>query len=135
MTIAKKLIYTCYQMYNQMPTGLSPEIVHFNMSRKSKRDIYVKVRVDCPHEFENSSQARARLPGRFMCVDYLLTRTVHAYASLCSKRPAVLMGRAAQVSGVARLVGVQRAVPKNGNVNSEPKYLACAESPIRAFYF
>ena len=43
MTIAKKLIYTCYQMYRQMPTGLSPEIVHFNMSRKSKRDIYVRV--------------------------------------------------------------------------------------------
>ena len=30
-------------MYKQMPTGLSPEIVHFNMSRKSKRDIYVRV--------------------------------------------------------------------------------------------
>ena len=58
MTIAKKLIYTCYQMYKQMPTGLSPEIVHFNMSRKSKRDIYVKVRIDCPYKFENSSQAR-----------------------------------------------------------------------------
>ena len=42
MTIAKKLIYTCDQMYKQMPTGRSPEIVHFNMSRKSKRDIYVK---------------------------------------------------------------------------------------------
>ena len=58
MTIAKKLIYTCYQMNRQMPTGLSPEIVHFNMSRKSKRDIYVKVRADCPCKFENSSQAR-----------------------------------------------------------------------------
>ena len=44
------------------------------------------------------------------------------------------MGRVAQVSGVARLVGVQRAVQNNGNVNSEPKYLACEESPVRAFY-
>ena len=58
MTIAKKLIYTCYLMYKQMPTGLSPEIAHFNMSRKSKRDIYVKVRIDCPCKFENSSQAK-----------------------------------------------------------------------------
>ena len=38
------------------------------------------------------------------------------------------MGRAALVSGVARLVGVQRTVQKNGNVKSEPKYLACEES-------
>ena len=45
------------------------------------------------------------------------------------------MGRAAQVSGVARLVGVQRTVQNNGNVKSEPKYLACEQSPIRAFYF
>ena len=51
MTIAKKLIYTCYQMYRQMPTGLSPEIVHFNMSRKSKRDIYVRVRFQVAFQF------------------------------------------------------------------------------------
>ena len=43
--------------------------------------------------------------------------------------------RAVLVSGVARLVAVQRTVQKNGNVKSEPKYLACEESPIRAFYF
>ena len=61
-------------MYRQMPTGLSPEIVHFNMSRKSKRDIYVKVRADCPCKFENISQARVPWlvrywSGTFMFVD------------------------------------------------------------------
>ena len=45
------------------------------------------------------------------------------------------MGHTALVSGVVRLVGVQRTVQKNGNVKSEPKYLACKESPVRAFYF
>ena len=43
------------------------------------------------------------------------------------------MGRVAQVSGVSHL-GVQRAAQNNGNVNSEPKYLACEESPVHAFY-
>ena len=32
------------------------------------------------------------------------------------------------------IVGVQRTVQNNGNVKSEPKYLACEESPVRAFY-
>ena len=36
---------------------------------------------------------------------------------------------------VFRLVGVQRAVHNNGNVKSEPKYLACEEPPARAFYY
>ena len=63
------------------------------------------------------------------------TRITHAYDALrCSKRHA-RMGRVAQVSGVARLVGVQRTVQNNGNEKSEPKYLACEQSPIRAFYF
>ena len=43
-------------------------------------------------------------------------------ASRRSKRHA-WMGRAAQLSGIACLVGVQRAVQNNGNVKSEPKYL------------
>ena len=65
---------------------------------------------------------------------YIVTRSTHAYdASRRSKRHA-RMGRAAQVSGVVRLVGVQRTVQNNGNVKSEPKYLACEESPVRAFY-
>ena len=42
-TMAKSLMYTCYQMYKQMPTKLSPEIVHFNVTKGAKKDIYVKV--------------------------------------------------------------------------------------------
>lgn len=41
--LAKRLMHTCNQMYDNMPTGLSPEIVHFNMSKQSEEDIYVKV--------------------------------------------------------------------------------------------
>ena len=43
MIIAKNLMYTCYQMYKQMPTGLSPEIAHFSTEQGAERDIYVKV--------------------------------------------------------------------------------------------
>lgn len=43
MDLAKQLMETCYQMYIQMETGLSPEIVHFNMHQGSNRDIDVKV--------------------------------------------------------------------------------------------
>ena len=43
LLLAEDLMYTCYQMYELMPTGLSPEIVHFNMSNYAKEDIYVKV--------------------------------------------------------------------------------------------
>ncbi|XP_068576835.1 mannosidase, alpha, class 1B, member 1b isoform X2 [Cebidichthys violaceus] len=43
MDLAKQLMETCYQMYIQMETGLSPEIVHFNMHEGSVRDIDVKL--------------------------------------------------------------------------------------------
>ena len=43
MDLAKELMETCYQMYTQMETGLSPEIVQFNMHQGSTRDIDVKV--------------------------------------------------------------------------------------------
>ena len=43
MELAKQLMETCYQMYAQMETGLSPEIVHFNMHQGSIRDVDVKV--------------------------------------------------------------------------------------------
>jgi hypothetical protein len=33
---------TCYQMYAQMATGLSPEIAHFNTYEGAKQDLYVK---------------------------------------------------------------------------------------------
>ena len=42
-SLAEQLVHTCYKMYKEMPTGLSPEIVHFNISQKSTQDIYVKV--------------------------------------------------------------------------------------------
>ncbi|MEQ2172262.1 Endoplasmic reticulum mannosyl-oligosaccharide 1,2-alpha-mannosidase, partial [Goodea atripinnis] len=42
MDLAKELMQTCYQMYVQMETGLSPEIVHFIMHQDSTRDIDVK---------------------------------------------------------------------------------------------
>ena len=45
------------------------------------------------------------------------------------------LGFAALVSGVVHLVGVQKTVQKNGNMKSEPEYLACEESSICAFYF
>lgn len=44
MQLAKELMYTCYQMYEQMPTGLSPEIVHFNVEPGiGGKDFSVKV--------------------------------------------------------------------------------------------
>ena len=43
--VAKNLMYTCYQMYKQMPTKLSPEIVHFNITKGAQKDMYVKVGV------------------------------------------------------------------------------------------
>ena len=43
MAIAKNLIYTCYRMYKDMPTKLSPEIVHFNTEPGATEDLYVKV--------------------------------------------------------------------------------------------
>ena len=46
-SIAKNLLYTCYQMYKQMPTHLSPEIMHFNLTKGATQDMYVKV---CVHD-------------------------------------------------------------------------------------
>lgn len=43
MELAKQLIETCYQMYVQMETGLSPEIVHFNTHDGSTKDVDVKI--------------------------------------------------------------------------------------------
>lgn len=51
MDLAKQLMKTCYQMYVQMETGLSPEIVYFNMYEGSSKDVDVKVgaeRTACP---------------------------------------------------------------------------------------
>lgn len=44
MKLAEDLTETCYQMYAQMETGLSPEIAHFNINEDSTvlTDLYVK---------------------------------------------------------------------------------------------
>lgn len=45
MDLAAQLMETCYHMYAQMETGLSPEIVHFNLHAADGHDIFVKVRL------------------------------------------------------------------------------------------
>lgn len=43
MELARELMETCYQMNRQMETGLSPEIVHFNLyPQPGRRDVEVK---------------------------------------------------------------------------------------------
>ncbi|XP_060613211.2 endoplasmic reticulum mannosyl-oligosaccharide 1,2-alpha-mannosidase [Anolis sagrei] len=43
MTLAAELVETCYQMYAQVETGLSPEIVHFNLhAQKDRKDVEIK---------------------------------------------------------------------------------------------
>ncbi|KAM9338091.1 endoplasmic reticulum mannosyl-oligosaccharide 1,2-alpha-mannosidase [Symphorus nematophorus] len=42
MDLAVELTETCHQMYKQMETGLSPEIVHFNLQANDGRDVVVK---------------------------------------------------------------------------------------------
>uniref|UniRef100_H3BCL8 alpha-1,2-Mannosidase n=1 Tax=Latimeria chalumnae TaxID=7897 RepID=H3BCL8_LATCH len=42
MELAKALMETCYQMYVQIETGLSPEIVHFNQNALRSKDVEVK---------------------------------------------------------------------------------------------
>ncbi|XP_029787320.1 endoplasmic reticulum mannosyl-oligosaccharide 1,2-alpha-mannosidase-like [Suricata suricatta] len=44
MELARALMDTCYQMNRQMETGLSPEIVHFNLyPQGDRKDVQVKV--------------------------------------------------------------------------------------------
>lgn len=43
MELAIQLMETCYQMYAQMETGLSPEITHFNTDAAGPHDVMVKV--------------------------------------------------------------------------------------------
>lgn len=42
INLAHQLTETCYQMYAHMATGLSPEIVYFNMFDRTAKDLYVK---------------------------------------------------------------------------------------------
>ena len=41
--LGQRLLETCYEMYKRMPTGLSPEIAHFNAIPTGSEDIIVKV--------------------------------------------------------------------------------------------
>ncbi|KAF0687611.1 Aste57867_20594 [Aphanomyces stellatus] len=41
LDLAKELLHTCYQMYNQMESKLAPEISHFDIKTKTNADIYV----------------------------------------------------------------------------------------------
>ena len=43
LDLAKELTRTCYEMYNRMPTKLSPEIVYFNQAQGTEEDLIVKV--------------------------------------------------------------------------------------------
>ncbi|ODV80784.1 glycoside hydrolase family 47 protein [Suhomyces tanzawaensis NRRL Y-17324] len=40
--LAEELTYTCYKMYKDVATGLSPEIVVFNQAANSKEDFHIK---------------------------------------------------------------------------------------------
>ncbi|XP_066569329.1 mannosidase, alpha, class 1B, member 1b isoform X1 [Amia ocellicauda] len=42
MELAQQLVETCYQMYAQIETGLSPEIVQFNLMPRNGNDVEVK---------------------------------------------------------------------------------------------
>ncbi|KJE94527.1 mannosidase [Capsaspora owczarzaki ATCC 30864] len=42
LEVAKELLYTCWQMYEKMPTGLAPEIAFFDGDQATKSDIRVK---------------------------------------------------------------------------------------------
>ena len=43
LELGKELTKTCYEMYNRMPTKLSPEIVFFNQAEGAAEDLVVKV--------------------------------------------------------------------------------------------
>lgn len=40
--LGEELTHTCYKMYSEVETGLSPEIVVFNTDEKSTKDFYIK---------------------------------------------------------------------------------------------
>ena len=45
MNFAKDMIETCYKMYSEMPTGLSPEIAYFNLNKGNPNDQDIIVQV------------------------------------------------------------------------------------------
>lgn len=42
LLLAERLLETCFQLYNQTETGLSPEIVQFSMKQSSTKDFSLK---------------------------------------------------------------------------------------------
>jgi hypothetical protein len=59
LEVARQLMRTCYEMYNAMPTGLSPEVAVFNMDPAVSQDISAQV---CVKELTVSlSQLRLHL--------------------------------------------------------------------------
>ena len=114
--------------------------------------MFKKLMYECKHRMVSCMQLRVqlqaqtgyRLPKHTISLATPLTKLKLALAVLSliyacydalrrSKRH-VQVGCTAKVSGVSRLVGVQRAVQNNGNMKSEPKIPGCEESPIRAFF-
>ena len=52
LELARELMVTCYQMYEQSPTGLSPEITHFNMKPGiGGKDLLIQVGCAEPESF------------------------------------------------------------------------------------
>nr|CAB3263605.1 endoplasmic reticulum mannosyl-oligosaccharide 1,2-alpha-mannosidase-like [Phallusia mammillata] len=42
LELARDLMATCFEMYQNTPTGLSPEITYFNLAERAKEDLYIK---------------------------------------------------------------------------------------------
>ena len=42
LDLAERLLYSCYQMYKSMPSGLAPEIVQFSTAQDATTDLSVK---------------------------------------------------------------------------------------------
>lgn len=60
MDLAVQLMETCYQMYKQMETGLSPEIAHFSLQDSAGQDVVVKV--TCMFQYRgNHFKIRAKI--------------------------------------------------------------------------
>ena len=57
LELGKELTRTCYEMYNRMPTKLSPEIVFFNQAEGVAEDLIVKVGYTSLSEIRCNSQA------------------------------------------------------------------------------
>ena len=62
LELGKELTRTCYEMYNKMPTKLSPEIVFFNQAEGAAEDLIVKVGIS--YDLSHSPTKPTKLPVR-----------------------------------------------------------------------